>query len=867
MTTPRKGPSPLSQADEVWNLLYRFLRHWPLVVVVSLVGVTAGYLYSQRYRPVFHSEAQVRVGDELDARSVPGQREDSSEMMDLPDNLASAFRARVLVDAKLKPIVAALAARRELAHLNELASTEGQEELIDHIKRLAQVDAVTRRVYRISYDAKDPDLAQKVVQGMAEIGVADVIAQRNQSAERARIFLTTEADRARQRMIDAESEVVQFVRSHPKLLVTMSGADRTKLGLQAADKLLVSARSRKGPPPLKALEAGSASPQVQALLSERAQQEATVAQVEAAQRFDPLQQKLAELDRMQQQIADLKTQHYTPEYPEFRRITGEMEKLQKEIREVRGRRDPKLTEDLMAMDAAKTKIAAIDKEVAILRRKALGGSALAADEQVLSAEAIYARLYRELETARAAYEKLRERELDAQINEQLAKVKGNPAARIEDPATRPGGPRGVSRKMMTALCIALGLLSGLLAGAGRALTDPRIYTVFDLSRSSRLPVLGRLPPGDSEPGWAALDLPEVVLPPPEPPPAAPARGYEGRIVWPRPVLTLPSSSSVAKLPAQSAVLSAMSAAGPPDSAASRKSPSRKSPPSHKTPPSGEYLIVSREPPAASGASVQSASFIGSNQTSGPGASAHQASQESAIVKWRAAASQKSGALHLSAVGYQVRLGALPKPPPPHLVLLSAPEGARAEQYRLLRLRLQEQGDPRVMVITSSRPGEGKTLCSANLALAFAEGGGPKVVLVDTHLSSARLSSMLGVPAADREAAHAAHDLRSGSPEVWQYSPNLYLVPASALGDKVQRTAILSSPEFAGLIADLREAFDYVIIDVPAISEAADAKLVMRHADAGILLVRAQMTTTGVVSTALDRLGRSTVSGAVLNVFS
>ena len=39
--------------------------------VVSLVGVTAGYLYSQRYRPVFHSEAQVRVGDELDARSVP----------------------------------------------------------------------------------------------------------------------------------------------------------------------------------------------------------------------------------------------------------------------------------------------------------------------------------------------------------------------------------------------------------------------------------------------------------------------------------------------------------------------------------------------------------------------------------------------------------------------------------------------------------------------------------------------------------------------------------------------------------------------------------------------------------------------------
>ncbi len=861
MTTLRKGPSPLSQTDEVWNLLYRFLRHWPLVVVVSLIGVAGGYLYGQRYRPVFHSEAQVRVGDELDARSVPGQREDSSEMMDLPDNLATAFRARVLVDAKLKPMVAELMRRPALSHLAELATTDGQEELIDHIKRLAQVDAVTRRVYRISYDAKDPDLAQQVVQGMAEIGVADVIAQRNQSAERARIFLTSETDRARQRMIDAETEVVQFVQSHPKLLVTMSGADRSKLGLQAADKLLVSARSRKSPPPLKALEASS-SPQVQALLAERAQQEATVAQVEAAQRFDPLQQKLGEIDRLQQQLADLKTQHYTPEYPEYRRIAGEMERVQKELREVRGRRDPKVAEEMMAMDAAKSKIAAIDKEVASLRRRALGGgSALAADDQVLSAEAVYARLYRELETARAAYEKLRERELDAQINEQLAKVKGNPAARVEDPATRPGGPRGVSRKMMIALCVALGLLAGILAGAGRALTDPRIYTVFDLSRSSRLPVLGRLPPSDQAAGWTALDLPEVVLPPPESPPAV-TRGYEGRIVWPRPVLTLPSSSSVAKLPAQASVLSAMSAASSSDSTASRKSPSRKSPPSRKTPPSGEYLIVPREPPsgASSSPAPVSTALIPSNQ----------ASQESAIVKWRAAASQKSGALHLSGLGYQVRLGELPKPPPPHLVLLSAPDGERAEQYRLLRLRLQEQGDPRVMVITSSRPGEGKTLCSVNLALAYAEGGGPKVVLVDTHMNSAQLSALLGVPAPGRGAADEAlehNDLRSGSPEVWQYSPNLFLVPASALGNKAQRTAILSSPEFAGLLADLREAFDYVIIDVPAISEAADAKLVLRHADAGILLVRAQKTTSSVVSTALDRIGRNTVSGTVLNVFN
>ena len=861
MTTPRKGVSPLSQADEIWNLVYRFLRHWPLVALVSLLGVTGGFVYSQRYRPVFHSEAQIRVGDELEARSVPGQRDDSSEMMDLPDNLASAFRARVLVDAKLRPVVAQLASRPELRHLSELSSPEGIEELTSHIKRQVQVDAVTRRVYRLSYDAKDPELAQQVVQGLAELGVADVIAQRNQSAERARQFLTTEADRSRQRMIDAESDVVQFVRSHPKLLVTMSGTDRSKLGLQAADKLLVSARSRKEPAPLKALLSTS-SPEVRELLVQRAEHEATVSQIEASQRFDPLQQKLNEIDRLHQQIADLKTQHYTAEYPEYRRIASEIDKLQQDIRDMRGRRDPKLADDMLALNAAKSKISAIDKQVAVLRRKAGGGAALAADDQVLSAEAIYARMYRELETSRAAYEKLRERELDAQVNEQLAKVKGNPAARIEDPATHPSGPRGVSRKMMQALCIALGLLLGLLAGAGRALTDPRIYTVFDLSRCSRLPVLGRLPPSDQPPGWMALDLPEVV-PPPEPSPSEAQRGYAQRIVWPRPMLTLPSSTSVAKLPGVGASLSGQSTARSSESRASRKSPmSRKSPASQKSPgpPSGEYLIVPREPPSGG---TNGSNLIAQSSAASFTSNGGSASQESSIAKWRAAASQKSGALHLSALGYQVRLGELPKPPPPQLVLLSAPDGPRAEQYRLLRLRLQEQGDPRVMVLTSSRPGEGKTLCAVNLALAYSEGGGPKVVLVDTHLTSARLSTLLGVPGrGDGPAA----DLRSGSPEVWQYLPNLFLVPASALGDKGQRATILSSPEFAGLIADLREAFDYVIIDVPAISEAADAKLVLRHADAGILLVRAQKTTSSVVSTALDRLGRNTVSGTVLNVF-
>ena len=112
------------------------------------------------------------------------------------------------------------------------------------------------------------------------------------------------------------------------------------------------------------------------------------------------------------------------------------------------------------------------------------------------------------------------------------------------------------------------------------------------------------------------------------------------------------------------------------------------------------------------------------------ASASSASEGRAQSSESQPPSSKSGGIHLAGLGYRIRLSALPKNPPPELTLLAAPQGARAEQLRLLRCRLEEQQDPRVLLFTSAKPGEGKTLCAANLALAYAEGGGAKVVLVD-----------------------------------------------------------------------------------------------------------------------------------------
>jgi Mrp family chromosome partitioning ATPase len=399
---------------------------------------------------------------------------------------------------------------------------------------------------------------------------------------------------------------------------------------------------------------------------------------------------------------------------------------------------------------------------------------------------------------------------------------------------------------------------------GRAATDAHIYTVFDLSRSSRLPVLGRLtsPRKDGTDHAFDFNQPEVVPALPQNNRALPA---VPQLLTLRRAVRQPVSQTRANQPAlQPSALSQgkVSLSGGIDAGALPPS-SAEGVASQSSPLPDEYVVLYEQDLLSS-------------------ASASSASEGRAQSSESQPPSSKSGGIHLAGLGYRIRLCELPKNPPPELTLLAAPQGARAEQLRLLRCRLEEQQDPRVLLFTSAKPGEGKTLCAANLALAYAEGGGAKVVLVDAHLSSGKLSKLLGAvapsPGAGESAKTKGRDskrsptaqaaepthLAGGCPEVLQLQPNLFLVPASSLGAAARRAEILRSPAFAKLLSDLRESFDYVLIDTPAISEAADAKLVLRYADAGLLLVRAGKSTSSVIAAALGRLGRQGLTGAVLN---
>ena len=163
------------------------------------------------------------------------------------------------------------------------------------------------------------------------------------------------------------------------------------------------------------------------------------------------------------------------------------------------------------------------------------------------------------------------------------------------------------------------------------------------------------------------------------------------------------------------------------------------------------------------------------------------------------------------------------------------------------------------MVVSSQPGEGKSVVAANLALAMSEGGGAKVAIVDAHLLGPRLHALL-LPASEV----AQSDLRQRKPEIWQVTPDLCLVPASGIGDRTNRAAVENSPAFASMLHDLLSAFDYVILDTPPLSLAADARLLLRHGGSSLLVVRSSRTDVEMVGLALDRIGRSSLCGVVLN---
>jgi capsular exopolysaccharide synthesis family protein len=181
----------------------------------------------------------------------------------------------------------------------------------------------------------------------------------------------------------------------------------------------------------------------------------------------------------------------------------------------------------------------------------------------------------------------------------------------------------------------------------------------------------------------------------------------------------------------------------------------------------------------------------------------------------------------------------------------------------------QNGDrPRVLVITSTGPLEGKTTVASNLAIALAEVH-QRILLIDGDLYKPRLHEVFDLPndcglidLLGKRKLSAGVSLKDVAQET--AVQGLSLLPSGP--QSAGATHLLYSPALLDLLRQARQDFDTVVIDTPPMLELPDARVLGRAADAVILVVRAGKTTRDATLAAKQRFSEdgTLVLGTILN---
>ncbi len=163
--------------------------------------------------------------------------------------------------------------------------------------------------------------------------------------------------------------------------------------------------------------------------------------------------------------------------------------------------------------------------------------------------------------------------------------------------------------------------------------------------------------------------------------------------------------------------------------------------------------------------------------------------------------------------------------------------ASAKAFRAIGLNLEHAagGRPPVLVVTSAAPGDGKSTVAVGLAVSLARSGS-RVVLVEGNLWRPRLARYLGVAERDQ----GLTDVLAGSAGLQDTvvatdRAGLFVLPAGPMPEDTGE--LLGSAQMRGLLKQLRESYDYVIVDATALLPLVDAAAVSALADGCLLVTR------------------------------
>ena len=197
----------------------------------------------------------------------------------------------------------------------------------------------------------------------------------------------------------------------------------------------------------------------------------------------------------------------------------------------------------------------------------------------------------------------------------------------------------------------------------------------------------------------------------------------------------------------------------------------------------------------------------------------------------------------------------------------------ADQYRRIKRPLIEKalsgdhagGEPRIIVVTSAVPGDGKTFTSINLAFSMALERDISILLVDSDVAKHHITDIFGLR--QRKGLLDALTDESLDPEalvVPTSSRGLSILPA---GTRVEGTAeLVSSNRMRQIVTTLctRNARRILLLDSPPLLITNEGRALVKIAGQVVLVVRAGETPRHAVQAAIDMVDEKQAGGMILN---
>lgn len=175
-----------------------------------------------------------------------------------------------------------------------------------------------------------------------------------------------------------------------------------------------------------------------------------------------------------------------------------------------------------------------------------------------------------------------------------------------------------------------------------------------------------------------------------------------------------------------------------------------------------------------------------------------------------------------------------------------PASREAEAYRSLRTSLLLKTDrtgARVLQITSAEPGDGKTTTVSNLALAIAQTG-RKALIIDADLRRPTVHKLFGINNAVGLGDVLAQEIDAQTSIRETRISNLSILTAGMLPENPSE--MLMSRRFAEMINQLRNEYDYILIDTPPLVVVSDPSVIASTVDGVLLVVRIDKNRRGVI---------------------